>query len=144
MVGNGKEGESIKGSYGLHDSIIKTMQFKNNRLTLKFKNGIAKMVEDDSIFVPGKVIFYDVDPDFCHVYIIDRFKNSGKFKGRKWELHKFIKKHQTLNMEVISVTTSGYATMLSGIIWDGKKYTDREFFLDLYYTGGMEYIEKKS
>lgn len=140
-----KRGKEAVGKYGLHDSIIREMQLKGNRLILRFENGIAKTVGDDSVFVPGKVLFYDVDLDFCHVYVLNKFKNGGRFQGRKWPLSKFIKRHSGVHMEVLSVTDSRYETLLSGIVHDEKgRITDKEFFLDIVCMGGMEYVEKNA
>ena len=126
--------------YGLHDCCIRRMKLKDNQLTLKFRDGIAKCVGDDSIFVPGKVVFHDVDMDFCDIYVIGCFKNSGRFKGKKWRLHKFLKKHKKLNMIVLTITATGYDTMLAGCMWaDGG---GKEFFMEVFCTGGMEYVER--
>lgn len=126
--------------YGLHDCRIKEMKLKDNQLTLKFKTGICKVVGDDSVFVPGKVLFHDTDMDFCYIYILEDIKANGKFKGKRWELKKYIRKHKKLNLEVISVTRNQCETVISGMVWDAREF--KEFFLDIYNTGGMEYIEK--
>lgn len=126
--------------YGLHDCCISKMKLKDNQLTLKFHNGIAKRVGDDSVFVPGKVVFHDVDMDFCDIYVLDCFKNSGRFKGKKWRLHKFLKKHKKLNMIVLTMTATGYDTILAGCMWANGEW--KGFFMEVFCTGGMEYVEK--
>lgn len=130
----------IEQKYSLHDAYIRKIKMKDTTITIEFKDGYYTVGENDCELVKGYLEFQEADLDFCKVYVLNTQGRLGKFKGRKYSLKKFVKKHQKVSMEIIDETYGYCMVKFMGWMYVGKKRKIKEFVIELYYTGSMKYI----
>ena len=107
--------------FGLHDSKIKKITFKDNVLTLHL-NKIFQYTEDEEKIYSGEVLFYGCDLDECIVMIFNRTVYEGDFSGKAVSLQDYIKKYSNVEFEILTEGYFGYCTTYTGWIWEeGKK-----------------------
>ncbi|MFT8363317.1 MAG: hypothetical protein ABF608_09065 [Sporolactobacillus sp.] len=127
--------------YSLHDARVNRLKFKSEKLTLYFKNGYFKLIDNDDLPVCGHIEIDGVDPDYCAIYLIDRARDHGVFKGKKYRLKKFIKRHPVINFEIIYETYGYNQSRFSGFFYHGKKI--KECTLAIYHFGPMTYVTEE-
>ena len=107
--------------FGLHDSKIKKITFKDNVLTLHL-NKIFQYTEDEEKIYSGEVLFYGCDLDEWSVMIFNRTVYEGDFSGKAVSLQDYIKKYSNVEFEILTEGYFGYCTTYTGWIWEeGKK-----------------------
>ena len=107
--------------FGLHDSKIKKITFKDNVLTLHL-NKIFQYTEDEEKIYSGEVLFYGCDLDECSVMIFNRTVYEGDFSGKAVSLQDYIKKYSNVEFEILTEGYFGYCTTYTGWIWaEGKE-----------------------
>ena len=107
--------------FGLHDSKIKKITFKDNVLTLHL-NKIFQYTEDEEKIHTGEVLFYESDLDECSILIFDRTVYEGDFSGKAVSLQDYIKEYSNVEFEILTEGYFGYCTTYTGWIWEeGKK-----------------------
>ena len=107
--------------FGLHDSKIEKITFKDNVLTLHL-NKIFQYTEDEEKIHTGEVMFYGCDLDECSILIFDRTVYEGNFSGKAVSLQDYIKEYSNVDFEILTEGYFGYCTTYTGWIWEeGKK-----------------------
>lgn len=129
--------------YSLHDAHINKIIMKGTSVKLYFREGYYIPCSGDCIPVEGYIEIQAVDEDFCYVYVMNTNGYPGKFKGKKYKLKEFIKKHSKIDMEIINETYGYNQSKFSGWMYKGKKKKIREFIIEIYHFGSMKYITKK-
>lgn len=124
--------------YSLHDAHINKISMKDTNVMLYFDEGYYVTDNGDTVQAKGYLEFNGVDLDFCDVYIMNMDRNSSKFKGKKYSLKRFIKKHPEIDMEIIDETYGYNQSKFSGFLYKGKKI--KEFMMEVYHLGDMKYI----
>ena len=134
----------VEQKYSLHDAYIKKIKVKDETITIEFKDGYYTIGEDDCMPVKGHLKFHGADLDFCNVYVLNTHGYFGKFKGRKYSLKKFVKKHQKVSMEIVDETYGCGMAKFMGFMYVGKKRKIKEFIIELsYYAGSMKYVTEE-
>lgn len=133
----------VEQEYSLHDAYIQKIKVKDATITIEFKDGYYTIGENDCMPVEGHLEFHGADLDFCNVYVLNTHGYFGKFKGRKYSLKKFVKKHQKVSMEIIDEAYGYCMAKFMGWMYVGKKGKIKEFIIELYYTGSMKYITQE-
>ena len=90
--------------FGLHDSKIEKITFKDNVLTLHL-NKIFQYTEDEEKIYSGEVLFYGCDLDECSVMIFNRTVYEGDFSGKAVSLQDYIKKYSNVEFEFLQKDT---------------------------------------
>ena len=106
--------------FGLNDSKIKKITFKDNVLTLHL-NKIFQYTEDEEKIHTGEVLFYGCDLDECSILIFDRTVYEGDFSGKAVSLQDYIKKYSNVEFEILTEGYFGYCTTYTGWIWEEGK-----------------------
>ena len=102
--------------FGLNDSKIKKITFKDNVLTLHL-NKIFQYTKDEEKIHTGEVLFYGCDLDECSVMIFNRTVYEGDFSGKAVSLQDYIKKYSNVEFEILTEGYFGYCTTYTGWIW---------------------------
>ena len=107
--------------FGLHDSKIEKITFKDNVLTLHL-NKIFQYTEDEEKIYSGEVLFYESDLDECSILIFDRTVYEGDFSGKAISLTEYMEEYSNVEFEILTEGYFGYCTTYTGWIWEeGKK-----------------------
>lgn len=122
--------------YSLHDMRVTEMIADGDGLTLRFAGGFVKIAQPCAR-VAGEIYFSRVDWDFCFVYILDFWGNSGPFTGRKEYLRDFVAANPALSFEIVNEAYGYNSSRFSGYLWLGREM--RECVMEIYHLGDMEY-----
>lgn len=132
-----KRDRSSNIPFGLHDSRIKQVVFRENILTLVMDK-LFRYTEYGEETYPGSVDFNDCDLDECSVFIFDRTVYEGEFSGEAVGLKEYIEKHSHLTFEILTEGYSGYCTTYIGWIWEeGKEPVSG--LMNIWNTGDIVY-----
>lgn len=128
-------------AYSLHDASIINIYRDGDDLVLETDYGYVDIKNNTMVY--GNIRIKDVSFDDSYVYTMAYKKvlcgNPGKFKGKKMELGKFIKKFKKTEdkVEIVEESQAYRRINLSGFIM--KKDKIKEIFLDIYYLGDFVY-----
>ena len=131
--------------YSLHGGHVKKIRLQQmddsfGNVTFMLLDGVYSSVEDVDP-IPGNVLFQRVDLDFSNVYVMEICGgDSGKIKGHKYPLKKFIKKYKKADIQIEDETYGDNLSRFSGYLYAGDEDEDLEIMIELYHEGGMYYL----
>ena len=123
--------------FGLHDSRINKITFKNNVLTLE-SDKLFQYTEYGEKAYSGKILFLDSDLDECNVLIFDQTVYEGDFSGKAIGLKEYIEEYSNVEFEILTEGYYGFNATYTGWIWiDGKEPVSAIMYI--WNTGDMVY-----
>ena len=123
--------------FGLHDSRIKKISFKNDVLTIELDT-IFQYTKGEEKLYSGEVLFFDSDLEECNILIFDRTVYEGKFSGKAIGLKEYMKEYAHAEFEILTEGYFGYSTTYTGWLWEkGKEPVSA--ILYIWNSGDMVY-----
>ena len=99
--------------FGLHDSRIKKISFKNDVLTIELDT-IFQYTKGEEKLYSGEVLFFDSDLEECNILILDRTVYEGEFSGKAIGLKEYMKEYAHAEFEILTEGYFGYNTTYTG------------------------------
>ena len=106
--------------FGLHDSRIKKISFKNDVLTIELDT-IFQYTKGEEKLYSGEVLFFDSDLEECNILILDRTVYEGEFSGKAIGLKEYMKEYAHTEFEILTEGYFGYSTTYTGWLWEKGK-----------------------
>ena len=106
--------------FGLHDSRIKKLSFKNDILTIELDT-IFQYTKGEEKLYSGEVLFFDSDLEECNILILDRTVYEGEFSGKAIGLKEYMKEYAHAEFEILTEGYFGYSTTYTGWLWEKGK-----------------------
>ena len=106
--------------FGLHDSRIKKISFKNDVLTIELDT-IFQYTKGEEKLYSGEVLFFDSDLEECNILILDRTVYEGEFSGKAIRLKEYMKEYAHAEFEILTEGYFGYSTTYTGWLWEKGK-----------------------
>ena len=123
--------------FGLHDSRIKKISFKNDVLTIELDT-IFQYTKGKEKLYSGEVLFFDSDLEECNILILDRTIYEGEFSGKAIGLKEYMKEYAHAEFEILTEGYFGYSTTYTGWLWEkGKEPVSA--ILYIWNSGDMVY-----
>ena len=123
--------------FGLHDSRIKKISFKNDVLTIELDT-IFQYTKGEEKLYSGEVVFFDSDLEECNILIFDRTVYEGEFSGKAIGLKEYMKEYAHAEFEILTEGYFGYSTTYTGWLWEkGKEPVSA--ILYIWNSGDMVY-----
>ena len=123
--------------FGLHDSRIKKISFKNDVLTIELDT-IFQYTKGEEKLYSGEVLFFDSDLEECNILILDRTVYEGEFSGKAIGLKEYMKEYAHAEFEILTEGYFGYSTTYTGWLWEkGKEPVSA--ILYIWNSGDMIY-----
>ena len=123
--------------FGLHDSRIKKISFKNDVLTIELDT-IFQYTKGEEKLYSGKLVFFDSDLEECNILIFDRTVYEGEFSGKAIGLKEYMKEYAHAEFEILTEGYFGYSTTYTGWFWEkGKEPVSA--ILYIWNSGDMVY-----
>ena len=123
--------------FGLHDSRIKKLSFKNDILTIELDT-IFQYTKGEEKLYSGKLVFFDSDLEECNILILDRTIYEGEFSGKAIGLKEYMKEYAHAEFEILTEGYFGYSTTYTGWLWEkGKEPVSA--ILYIWNSGDMVY-----
>ena len=123
--------------FGLHDSRIKKISFKNDILTIELDT-IFQYTKGEEKLYSGEVLFFDSDLEECNILIFDRTVYEGEFSGKAIGLKEYMKEYAHAEFEILTEGYFGYSTTYTGWLWEkGKEPVSA--ILYIWNSGDMVY-----
>ena len=123
--------------FGLHDSRIKKISFKNDVLTIELDT-IFQYTKGEEKLYSGEVLFFDSDLEECNFLIFDRTVYEGEFSGKAIGLKEYMKEYAHAEFEILTEGYFGYSTTYTGWLWEkGKEPVSA--ILYIWNSGDMIY-----
>ena len=123
--------------FGLHDSRIKKINFKNDVLTIELDT-IFQYTKGEEKLYSGEVLFFDSDLEECNILILDRTIYEGEFSGKAIGLKEYMKEYAHAEFEILTEGYFGYSTTYTGWLWEkGKEPVSA--ILYIWNSGDMVY-----
>jgi len=123
--------------FGLHDSRIKKLSFKNDILTIELDT-IFQYTKGEEKLYSGEVLFFDSDLEECNILIFDRTVYEGEFSGKAIGLKEYMKEYAHAEFEILTEGYFGYSTTYTGWLWEkGKEPVSA--ILYIWNSGDMVY-----
>ena len=123
--------------FGLHDSRIKKISFKNDVLTIELDT-IFQYTKGEEKLYSGEVLFFDSDLEECNILILDRTVYEGGFSGKAIGLKEYMKEYAHAEFEILTEGYFGYSTTYTGWLWEkGKEPVSA--ILYIWNSGDMVY-----
>ena len=123
--------------FGLHDSRIKKISFKNGVLTLELDT-IFQYTKGEEKLYSGEVLFFDSDLEEYNFLIFDRTVYEGEFSGKAIGLKEYMKEYAHAEFEILTEGYFGYSTTYTGWLWEkGKEPVSA--ILYIWNSGDMVY-----
>ena len=123
--------------FGLHDSRIKKISFKNDVLTIELDT-IFQYTKGEEKLYSGEVLFFDSDLEECNILIFDRTVYEGEFSGKAIGLKEYMKEYTHAEFEILTEGYFGYSTTYTGWLWEkGKEPVSA--ILYIWNSGDMVY-----
>ena len=123
--------------FGLHDSRIKKISFKNDVLTIELDT-IFQYTKGEEKLYSGEVLFFDSDLEECNILILDRTVYEGEFSGKAIGLKEYMKEYAHTEFEILTEEYFGYSTTYTGWLWEkGKEPVSA--ILYIWNSGDMVY-----
>ena len=123
--------------FGLHDSRIKKISFKNDVLTIELDT-IFQYTKGEEKLYSGEVLFFDSDLEECNILIFDRTIYEGEFSGKAIGLKEYMKEYAHAEFEILTEGYFGYSTTYTGWLWEkGKEPVSA--ILYIWNSGDMVY-----
>ena len=123
--------------FGLHDSRIKKISFKNDILTIELDT-IFQYTKGEEKLYSGEVLFFDSDLEECNILILDRTVYEGEFSGKAIGLKEYMKEYAHAEFEILTEGYFGYSTTYTGWLWEkGKEPVSA--ILYIWNSGDMVY-----
>ena len=123
--------------FGLHDSRIKKISFKNDVLTIELDT-IFQYTKGEEKLYSGEVLFFDSDLEECNFLILDRTVYEGEFSGKAIGLKEYMKEYAHAEFEILTEGYFGYSTTYTGWLWEkGKEPVSA--ILYIWNSGDMVY-----
>ena len=123
--------------FGLHDSRIKKISFKNDVLTIELDT-IFQYTKGEEKLYSGKLVFFDSDLEECNILIFDRTIYEGEFSGKAIGLKEYMKEYAHAEFEILTEGYFGYSTTYTGWLWEkGKEPVSA--ILYIWNSGDMVY-----
>ena len=123
--------------FGLHDSRIKKLSFKNDILTIELDT-IFQYTKGEEKLYSGEVLFFDSDLEECNILILDRTVYEGEFSGKAIGLKEYMKEYAHAEFEILTEGYFGYSTTYTGRLWEkGKEPVSA--ILYIWNSGDMVY-----
>ena len=123
--------------FGLHDSRIKKISFKNDVLTIELDT-IFQYTKDEEKLYSGEVLFFDSDLEECNILIFDRTIYEGEFSGKAIGLKEYMKEYAHAEFEILTEGYFGYSTTYTGWLWEKEK-EPVSAILYIWNSGDMVY-----
>ncbi|MDD4844125.1 MAG: hypothetical protein PHU31_07315 [Anaerotignum sp.] len=126
--------------YSLHDARVNKIKIEAEKIVISFHYGFFEPTNGDLLSVKGNVAISitGFDLDFCVVYLMDCWKDFGKFTGEKLSLEEFINRFPAIDFEIIDETYGYNQSKFSGYLYTKKEM--KECFIEIYHFGDMKYI----
>lgn len=126
----------------LHDAVITDCKLEEKDFALIFGKGFMFVQSDRNAAEQwaeyGKVVFEDVDDDFCEFNVLE----NKKFRTYELQrLRKLIKKESVHRFEIVDEYYNYSSAMLCGYFWCKNKL--KQFQIKLHYFGDMIYRYKR-
>ena len=123
--------------FGLHDSRIKKISFKNDVLTIELDT-IFQYTKGEEKLYSGEVLFFDSDLEECNILIFDRTVYEGEFSGKAIGLKEYMKEYAHTEFEILTEGYFGYSTTYTGWLWEkGKEPVSAIMYI--WNSGDMVY-----
>ena len=123
--------------FGLHDSRIKKISFKNDVLTIELDTIFQYTTGEEKLY-SGEVLFFDSDLEECNILIFDRTVYEGEFSGKAIGLKEYMKEYAHAEFEILTEGYFGYSTTYTGWLWEkGKEPVSA--ILYIWNSGDMVY-----
>ena len=123
--------------FGLHDSRIKKISFKNDVLTIELDT-IFQYTKGEEKLYSGEVLFFGSDLEECNILILDRTVYEGEFSGKAIGLKEYMKEYAHAEFEILTEGYFGYSTTYTGWLWEkGKEPVSA--ILYIWNSGDMVY-----
>ncbi len=122
--------------FSMHDSSITEISFANGELTFKLDK-IFEYTNGEEKFYPAKIIFTEVDIEFCNVSVFDRALTDGDFQGHRYPITEYMEKFKNAEFRVLTEGYSGYDKTFVGWIWREDLLVSG--FINIWTKGDMIY-----
>lgn len=124
--------------FSLHDMTVVSLEIEGNNIIVRTQSG---MVETTAPYrqLDGYVEFYDVQWDFCYVYLLGVTGNVGIFTGEKMFLKDFIDKYKQFGFSVMDETYGYNMTKYCGYLLSNRQHC--ECIIEIYHEGDMIFVE---
>ncbi|MCR5273715.1 MAG: hypothetical protein K6E13_12160 [Lachnospiraceae bacterium] len=125
--------------FGLHDSKIKQVEFKEDTLFLHMDE--IYRLDDDEKPLTGTIEFTKTDKDECSIMVFNRpfgYDGQKNFSGECISLDEYNEKYTSAEFEIVTEGYNGYDTIFQGWIW--RKDEDPIFaIMNIWNMGDMIY-----
>ena len=132
--------DNICVPYTLHDMNVFAFEISDNDIIMKTQSGIIETINLGRQ-VEGYVEFYDVQWNFCYVYLLGVTGNIGNFTGEKMFLKDFIDKYKQFGFSVMDETYGYNMTKYCGYLISGGKFC--ECIIEIYHEGDMVFVAEE-
>lgn len=125
--------------YSLHDSHIRKIKVKKNKIVFHFSH-IYLYENETETTCKASIIFPNADLDFCSIQVLKSGKKD-RIKGKEYSLKKFAEKFPKVDLEVVTDCYNGYHTIWTGYFYKGKKWY--QFHINLWNASPIQYEIKE-
>lgn len=126
--------------FGLHDSRIQKIEFREDSIILKIDRIFQYANNDEEKWYPCEIEFTKADLDYCDILVFNQpygYEGVYEFTGRELSFEEFINEYPNAEFEIITETYFGYDTVFQGQIWDGEE--DLRAIMSIWNMGDMIY-----
>ena len=126
--------------FGLHDSRIQKIEFREDSIILKIDRIFQYANNDEEKWYPCEIEFTKADLDCCDILVFNHlygYEGVCEFTGRELSIEEFINEYPNAEFEIITETYFGYDTVFQGQIWDGEE--DLRAIMSIWNMGDMIY-----
>ena len=125
--------------YSLHDMNVIGFEVEDKKLTMRLQYGMNRVIEPREQ-IDAHIEFYNLDFDFCHVYIFDIVDNEGEFKGEKLSFLTFVERYKKFGFGIIDEVYGYNQSHFKGCLYSDDGLN--ECIIELYHLGDMVYVEE--
>ena len=130
---------NINLPYSLHDMNVTGFEITDKDLIMRLQYGMNRVTEPRDQ-VDGHIEFYNLDFDFCHVYIFDITVNKGDFKGEKLSFLTFVERYKKFGFGIVDEVYGYNQSHFKGHLYSDEGL--KECIIELSHLGDMVYVEE--
>lgn len=130
---------NIYAPYSLHDRNVIAFEVSGDDLTMRTQSGIVK-TGSPCAQIDGHVKFFDVQWDFCIVYLLGITGNEGPFTGEKLLFRDFLERFPVFGFSIIDETYGYNMTKYAGYLTAKGMFC--ECSIELYHEGDMVFVDE--
>lgn len=131
--------QNINAPYSLHDINVTAFEVTGNDIIMRTQSGMIK-TGNPCTQVDGQVKFYDVQWDFCYVYLLSVTGNVGTFSGEKLSFRDFLDRFPVFGFCVMDETYGFNMTRYTGYLTTKGMFC--ECTVEIYHEGDMVFVDE--